>query len=75
MTVLPLPQLEPDQQAEIIDIRSNHPARLARLSAYGLTPGSHVTLRQRHFACVIMVGETEIALDMDVARDILVCPR
>jgi hypothetical protein len=37
-----------------------------------LVPGSLVTLRQRHFACVVMAGETEVALDKEVAREIWV---
>lgn len=72
--MIPLTRLKIGQSAEVIAIDSRRPARLARLSIYGLVPGSRVTLRQRHFACVIAVDETEIALDHEVARDIIVVP-
>lgn len=72
--MISLPQLKVGQSAEVIAIDSRQPARLARLSIYGLVPGSRLTLHQRHFAYVITVGETEIALDQEVAGDILVLP-
>lgn len=65
-------ELQPGQQAEVIDILSSDRSRLARLSAYGLMPGCRVCLRQRSPAFVLAVDETEIALDHRVAREIQV---
>lgn len=53
-------------------INSTRESRLARLSAFGLVPGSLVTLCQRDLAYVVLIGETEVALDTEVAREILV---
>jgi Fe2+ transport system protein FeoA len=41
---------------------------------FGLGPDAEITLVQRQPACVIRIGETELALDPDIARDILVQP-
>jgi Fe2+ transport system protein FeoA len=47
-------------------------SRLARLSAFGLVPGSDVELLQRRPAAVLRVGETELALGDDVLERIWV---
>jgi Fe2+ transport system protein FeoA len=41
---------------------------------YGLGPDAEITLVQHQPACVIRIGETELAIDSDIARDILVQP-
>lgn len=68
----PLTDLQVGQQAEVVEIETRREGRLVRLSTYGLVPGSQVTLRQRSFAYVVMVGETEVALDGEVAKEIMV---
>ena len=72
MTAQPLTTLAVGQQAEILAITSTQAGRLAHLSAYGVVPGSFIRLYQRHFAYVILINETEIALDGDVASEIMV---
>jgi Fe2+ transport system protein FeoA len=37
-------------------------------------PGAEVTLIQRRPACVVKIGETELALDPEIAADLLVRP-
>ena len=44
------------------------------LTVYGLGPEAEITLVQHQPACVIRIGETELAIDSDIARDILVQP-
>ncbi len=44
------------------------------LAVFGLVPGSRLTLVARRPACVVRVGETELALDAEIARDILIEP-
>ena len=41
---------------------------------FGVVPGAVVTIVQQQPACVIKVGETELALDREIAREILVEP-
>ncbi len=68
----PLTQMHVGQQGQVTAINSAVESRLVNLSTYGLVPGSLITLRQRHFAYVVMIGETEVALDKEVAREIMV---
>jgi len=48
--------------------------RMDRLAALGVIPGSEIRLRQRSPSYVIEVGETTIALDPEIAREIYVKP-
>jgi DtxR family Mn-dependent transcriptional regulator len=70
--VMTLDCLEPGQHAEVVALRSADPARLDRLGAFGLVPGSVVHLEQRQPALIFRVGETELSVDRVVAREILV---
>jgi Fe2+ transport system protein FeoA len=45
-----------------------------RLAVFGLVPGAEVTVIQQRPACVVKVDETELSLDPEIARDILVHP-
>lgn len=65
-----LDDLRPGQSAEVVRIASSDAGRLLKLSALGLTPGSVVRLQQRSPACIVWVGETQLSLDGDVAREI-----
>jgi len=69
---LPLHHLKPGQSAQVIELQSSDPSRLDRLSAFGLAPGSWVRLMQRRPVFILYVGETEISVDEEVAREILV---
>ena len=42
------------------------------LAVYGFAPQAEITLLQQHPACVVKVGETELALDPEIAQSILV---
>lgn len=68
----PLTDLPVGQSAEVTDILSTRESRLTHLSAFGLVPGSLVRLQQRRPAYVVQIGETEITLDADIAREIMV---
>ena len=61
-------QLRAGQTASVLSMSGDR----NRLAVFGLVPGTEVTLLQRRPACVIQVGETELALDREIARRILV---
>ena len=63
--------LIPGETSEVVSLE-NQAASKNTLAAFGLVPGSEVTLVQHRPACVVKVGETEIALDPEVAREIVV---
>lgn len=72
MSAIPLHRVAPGARVQVIEMRSTRAARLDRLAALGLLPGSWVTVLQRHPALVVRVGESEISLDREVAAEILV---
>ena len=61
-------QLEAGQTASVLSLSGDR----NRLAVFGLVPGSEITLLQRRPACVVQIGETELALDLEIARRILV---
>jgi Fe2+ transport system protein FeoA len=71
---IPLGDLPDGAHAEVLELRSNSAARLDRLGALGLLPGSWITVLQHHPALVVRVGESEISFDHDIAAEIFVRP-
>jgi DtxR family Mn-dependent transcriptional regulator len=70
--VAPLADLVPGEQAKIVFITPGSHSRLDRLSAMGVVPGSVVKLHQKRPSYVIQLGETMIAVDKDITREIFV---
>lgn len=69
-----LPALELGTQGRIVFIAPKFHDRMDRLAALGVVPGSTIRLHQRAPSFVIEIGETTIALDPDIAREIYVKP-
>ncbi len=70
--IVGLHQLKPGQTARVVALTSADPARLDRLAAYGVVPGSLVRLDQIHPSLILTVDETVITIDRAVAEHILV---
>jgi DtxR family Mn-dependent transcriptional regulator len=70
--VAPLADLMPGEQAKIVFITPESHSRLDRLTAMGLVPGSMVKLHQKKPSYVIQLGETMIAVDKEITREIFV---
>ena len=69
-TCRPLTDLESGEQAQIVSLLDAR--RRNSLAVFGLVPGSEITLLQRHPAYVVQVGETQLALEADIAGSIFV---
>ena len=69
---LSLDRLQPGQSADVVELRTTNPARLDRLSGYGIVPGSRLHLRQLTPAIIFRIEETEISIDREIAREIIV---
>jgi DtxR family Mn-dependent transcriptional regulator len=41
------------------------------LAVFGVVPGAEITLLQQQPACVVQIGETQLALDPEIAESIL----
>lgn len=70
--VTSLADFEVGKPARIVFMAPRSHERLDRLSSLGIIPGQTVHLHQKHPSFVIQVGETELALDTDIVRDIYV---
>jgi Fe2+ transport system protein FeoA len=60
------------ETAEILCLAGDSPSRRNNLAVFGLVPGSEIRLLQRVPSFVIEIGETVLALDAEVAGDIVV---
>jgi len=67
-----LAELPCGQDARVLYISTQRHERLDRLAAMGILPGSQIRLHQRVPSYVVQVGETTLAIDEAVARDIFV---
>jgi len=70
--VMPMKDLEPGNRARITFISPRDHGRMDRLSTLGIVPGTEIVLHQKKPAFVIRAGETELALDIDIAAEIYV---
>lgn len=68
--VVPLTELHIGDEARIVFISSKYHARLDRLSSLGIVPGGILHLHQKQPTYLIKIGETELALDRDLAKEI-----
>lgn len=69
LTVL---HLQGGDRAEVIALGGESPHRRNSLAVFGLVPGSELRVLQRYPSFVVRIGETVLALEDDVARDIVV---
>jgi DtxR family Mn-dependent transcriptional regulator len=72
--IIPLDAAPPGKSLRVAFIAAQSPARLERLSAYGLTAGSVIRLVQTSPAFVVECEQTQIAMERDIAREIHVVP-
>ena len=71
---LPLTELRPGQEARVLYIGTDDGRRLEQLSNLGIVPNAVLRLLQKRPASVVQVGETEVAIDFGIARQIYVRP-
>lgn len=68
----PLSRLVVGTWGRVVCIRTTDAGRLSKLSALGVVPGAWIRMLQKRPAAVVQVSETRIALDLDIATEILV---
>lgn len=68
----PLIKLRTGVMAKVVYISTKSHASLDRLSAIGLIPGLKLTVHQRSPSLVVQFGETQLALDKEIADAIYV---
>ncbi len=67
-----LTEITPGKPVQVMAAGDTRAERSTALAGFGLVPGAVVTVVQRRPECVIKVGETELALDRDIAGRIFV---
>lgn len=67
-----LSDLSVGSHAKIVFTTPSYHKRFDRLIVLGISPGSVLKLHQKHPSFVIRIGETEIALDKEIADEIFV---
>jgi Fe2+ transport system protein FeoA len=70
--VVPLKELKRGEQARVVCLGGDNGSRHNTLAVFGLVPEAEITLVQQLPSCVVRVGETELAVDPAIAREILV---
>lgn len=70
--IVPLASLAIGEQGTIAFLHSRRHGYLQRLSALGVIAGQPIRVRQTQPALVLQLGETELALDHEAAREIFV---
>ena len=67
-----LSDLSPGDIARVVFISSESHKQLDRLSSMGLIPGTMLKLHQRQPSFILFMGETQLAIDRDIASEIFV---
>jgi DtxR family Mn-dependent transcriptional regulator len=70
--LIPLDELGLSEEGRIVFIAPKSHQRLDRLSNLGIVPGSIVRMHQKNPSHVLQIGETTLALDRDIVKDIYV---
>lgn len=70
--VIPLEELGLGEKGRIVFIAPKSHQRLDRLSTLGIVPGSMVRMHQKNPSHVLQIGETTLALDREIVKDIYV---
>ena len=68
----PLSELPAGHEGRVAYVDTTNGRRLEHLSSLGIVPGVVLRLLQKRLAAVVQVGETEVAIDFDIARQIYV---
>jgi len=68
--VLSLDQLRSGESGRILYVETTDHARLDKLTTFGMLPGTLVRVHQRQPSLVVFLGETQLAIDREIARNI-----
>lgn len=70
--VIPLSEAQVTESYKIVFMTPENHRRLDRLAVLGILPGSTIRIHQKRPSYVIRCGETDVALDLEIIRDIYV---
>ncbi|MFC1554243.1 metal-dependent transcriptional regulator [candidate division KSB1 bacterium] len=70
--IKPVVDLKIGDSGKIVFMTPKTHLRLDKLMTFGITPGSIIKLHQKKPSIVLQIGETDLAIDFDVAKNIYV---
>jgi DtxR family Mn-dependent transcriptional regulator len=70
--ISPLSQLAPGQRGRVAYIYAPQTGKLQKMMAMGILPGAPITLLQGFASCVFASGETQFAIDKEIADAIYI---
>lgn len=65
-------QLKPVQKVSVVGLLPAGNEKLRKLTAFGILPGVRINLLQTYPIYVVEVGHTILALDYEIAKNIMV---
>ena len=70
--VIPLSEIRAGDSGRVLYMTMQDHDRLDRLTSLGLFPGREIKVHQREPSFVVLIGETQLALDKEIVKDIFV---
>ncbi|MFP4051090.1 MAG: metal-dependent transcriptional regulator [Thermoplasmata archaeon] len=72
--IIPLPKVNTGRKVEVAYIHTKSHSRIHKLLSYDIGPGSTIEVHQKDPVFIIRSGETDIALEEEIIKDIYVKP-
>ena len=70
--ISPLSAIKAGKRVKVVYISTKSHASLDRLSGIGVIPGLELTIHQKFPSMILQYGETQLALDNDIAKNVFV---
>ena len=70
--ISPLSAIKAGKKVKVVYITTKSHASLDRLSGIGVIPGLELTIHQKFPSMILQYGETQLALDNDIAKNVFV---
>ena len=70
--VIPVSEVEIGEEVKVAYINTGSNSRMHKLSHFGIVPGALVTVHQRYPSFVIKCGNSQIALEEEIAKEIYI---
>ncbi len=70
--ICPLSSIKAGKKVKVVYISTKSHASLDRLSGIGMIPGLELTIHQKFPSIILQYGETQLALDNDIAKNVFV---
>lgn len=68
-------KLKLEQEISVVRLLSVEDEKLRKLTAFGILPGVKIKILQTYPIYVLQVGHTQLALDYEIAKNIMVTNR